>query len=285
MLRGVARQPLADDARRSTASPRSAPTTPVRTVQLVLHYHGARFAGWQRQAAGVRTVQGAIEAVVERLCGAPVTVQGAGRTDAGVHARGQVAGVRVPEKWTPATLRRALNALLPDDVWVAATHEMRPEFHARFSATARRYAYEVGTDDGARSPFRRDRELAYTRPIDRALLDAAAERVVGDHCFRAFAVRGTAPADDEHRCRVHLARWRDRDGGLVFDVEANRFLHHMVRFLVGTMLDVASGKRSLDDVERLLRAADNSEVSTPAPAHALFLDTVTYPPDLYLEPA
>jgi len=261
------------------------PFPPVRTVLLVLHYDGARFAGWQRQAAGIRTVQGAIEQVVERLCGAHVAVQGAGRTDAGVHARGQAASLRVPAKWTSAELRRALNALLPHDVWVAAAHEMHPAFHARFSATARRYAYHVGTDDGVSSPFRRDRELAYARPIDRALLDAAAAQLLGDHCFRAFAVRGTAPADDEHRCRVHLARWTDREGGLVFEVAANRFLHHMVRFLVGTMLDIASGKRPLADVGRLLQARDNSEVSTPAPAHALFLEAVTYPPALYLEPA
>ena len=257
----------------------------MRTVQLVLHYHGARFAGWQRQVEGVRTVQGTIEAVVARLCGEPVNVHGAGRTDAGVHARGQAASLRVPDRWNVAALRRSMNALLPHDVWVAAAHEMRPEFHARFSATARQYAYHVATDDGAASPFRRDRELRVDRALDRARLDAAAERVTGDHCFRAFAVRGTAPVDDEHRCRVHLARWREHEGGLVFEVGANRFLQHMVRFLVGTMLDVASGKRPLDDVERFLGAPDNSEVSAPAPAHALFLDAVTYPPDLYLEPA
>jgi tRNA pseudouridine38-40 synthase len=280
----VAARYVADATQRFPVTSNPIPP-PVRTVQLVLHYDGSRFAGWQRQAEGIRTVQGEIERVLARLCGAHVGVMGAGRTDAGVHARGQAAGVRVPAKWTPSALRRATNALLPSDVWVAAAHEMRADFHARFSATARRYAYHVGTDDGAMSPFRRDRELAHTRPIDRALLDEAAARVVGDHCFRAFAVRGTAPADDEHRCIVRLARWRDREGGLVFDVQANRFLHHMVRFLVGTMLDVASGKRPLDDVERLLRAHDNSEVSTPAPAHALFLDAVTYPPDLYLEPA
>ena len=254
----------------------------MRTVQLVLHYDGARFAGWQRQAEGVRTVQGTIEAVVERLAGVRVTVQGAGRTDAGVHARGQAAGVRVPDKWTPHALRRAMNALLPRDVWIAAAHEMRDDFHARYSAVARCYAYYVGTDEGARSPFRRDRELAFLKPLERALLDEAAARVVGDHCFRAFAVRGTAPPEDEHRCRIGLAEWRDAPGGLVFHVEANRFLHHMVRFLVGTMLDVASGRRPLDDVARLLGASDNSEVSTPAAAHALFLDAVTYPPDLYL---
>ena len=256
-----------------------------RMVQLVLHYDGARFAGWQRQR-DARTVQGELEAVLARLCAGPVPVTGAGRTDAGVHARGQAAGVRVPARWTAAALRRALNALLPADVWVAAAHEMAARFHARFDATARRYAYLVGTEDAAHSPFRRHREWPVTRSIDRARLDAAAAAIVGDHCFRAFAVRGTAPADDHHRCLVTHAAWRAREGGLTFEVEANRFLHHMVRFLVGTMLDVATERRPVSDVHRLLAAETNDGVSPPAPPHALYLDAVRYPADLYLpEPA
>jgi tRNA pseudouridine38-40 synthase len=181
-----------------------------------------------------------------------------------------------------------MNAVLPDDVWVAAAYEMRPRFHARYDAVARRYTYFVGTDDEASSPFRRRRELAYPRPLDHALLDAAAARVLGDHCFRAFAVKGTAPESDDHRCVVTTARWRDRAAeggvGLAFEVEANRFLHHMVRFLVGTMLDVASGRRPLGEIDRLLAASDNTGVSAPVPAHGLHLDKVTYPPELYVDP-
>jgi tRNA pseudouridine38-40 synthase len=169
-------------------------------------------------------------------------------------------------------------------VWVAAAFEMRPRFHARYDAVARRYTYYVGTDDEAASPFRRRRELVHLRPLDRALLDAAAARVVGDHCFRAFAVKGTAPEDDDHRCVVADARWRDRAGGLAFEVEANRFLHHMVRFLVGTMLDVAAGRRPLGDVDALLASSSNAGVSPPAAAHALHLDKVAYPADLYAAP-
>jgi len=253
-----------------------------RTVQLVLHYDGAGFSGWQRQP-DQRTVQAVVEQALERLCGAPVAALGSGRTDAGVHARGQAVGVRVRDKWDPAALHRALNAVLPADVWVAAAREMRPEFHARYSATARRYSYYVGTDDAARSPFRRRYEHAVERPIDRRCLDAAAAALVGDHCFRAFAVRGTAPEHDDHRCTVREAAWHDRarGEGIVLEIEANRFLHHMVRFLVGTMLDVATGRRPLEDVARLLASADNREVSAPAPPHALFLDRVEYPAQLY----
>ncbi len=252
-----------------------------RTVQLVLHYDGSGFSGWQRQP-DQRTVQGVVEAALERLCSTPVGVLGAGRTDAGVHARGQAAGVHVPAKWDPPALRRALNAVLPPDVWVAAAHEMRADFHARYSAVARRYTYYVGTDEEADSPFRRRYELAVRRPIDRGVLETVSRRLVGIHGFRAFAVRGTAPEDDDHRCEVRLARWRDRPGGVAFEIEANRFLHHMVRFLVGTMLDIATGRRPADDLAMLLDAMDNRDVSPPAAAHALFLDAVTYPSDLYL---
>jgi tRNA pseudouridine38-40 synthase len=252
-----------------------------RTVQLVLHYDGSGFSGWQRQPEQ-RTVQGVLEQALARLCGSPTAALGSGRTDAGVHARGQSVGVRVPEKWTPDTLRRALNAVLPEDVWIASAHEMKPEFHARFSATARRYTYHVGTDDGAHSPFRRRTEHPFDFAVDRDSLHSAAALLVGLHSFRAFAVKGTAPERDDHQCDVRVARWVECPGGFVFEIEANRFLHHMVRFLVGTMLDVASGRRALTDVETLLDSSDNQEVSSPAPANALFLEGVEYPSDLYV---
>src|SRR3954471_21816013 len=143
-----------------------------RTVQLVVHYDGAGFSGWQRQPAQ-RTVQGVIEESLARLCGAPISALGSGRTDAGVHARGQAVGVTVPARWESAQLRRAMNAVLPSDVWVAKASEMRPEFHARYSAIARRYGYYVGTDDEANAPFRRRYELAFSRPLDRAVLHHA----------------------------------------------------------------------------------------------------------------
>jgi tRNA pseudouridine38-40 synthase len=254
---------------------------PTRMLQLVLHYDGTGFSGWQRQPDR-RTVQGALEEALSRLCAAPMAALGSGRTDAGVHARGQAVGVRVPDRWTAASLRRALNAVLPDDVWVASAHAMRDDFHARFSATARRYSYYVGTDEDAASPFRRRIEWAVAGPIERDALDDGARLVTGEHCFRAFAVRGTAPASDDHRCRIAEAVWRDRAGGLVLEIEANRFLHHMVRFLVGTMMDTARGKRPRGDLAALLVAGSNDEVSAPAPAHALFLDRVRYPADLYL---
>lgn len=256
-----------------------------RTLQLVLHYDGGEFAGWQVQPER-RTVQGVLEEALAQFCGGPVRVTGAGRTDAGVHARGQVAGITVAERWDAERLRRVLNDKLPRDVWVAAATEMRPDFHARYSASARRYSYAVGLDEGARSPFRRRWEFPWSRALDREALSWCATRLEGTHRFRGFAVRGTAPAHDEHACEVRLARWRSVSGaqseGVVFEIAANRFLHHMVRFLVGTMLDVASGKRPREDFTALLDADRNDEVSPPAPPEGLCLEEVTYPAELYL---
>jgi tRNA pseudouridine38-40 synthase len=178
-------------------------------------------------------------------------------------------------------VRRALNAILPDDIWVGAAHEMQPAFHARYSALTRRYSYRIGTTDVSLSPFRRRWEWYVGDPLDRGVLHQSAEAIVGDHCFRAYAVAGTAPVTDDHRCTVHMARWCERGDALELEIEANRFLHHMVRFLVGTAVDAARGRREADVVAQLLEAGDNSETSAPAPAHALVLERVEYPAELY----
>lgn len=252
-------------------------------MQLVLQYDGSRFAGWQRQPASV-TVQGAIEGVLERLFERPVTLVGAGRTDAGVHARGQAAHVRVPETWNASKLRRALNSLLPPDVWIAQAHNVTDQFHARFSAISRRYTYQLGTDDESASPFRRRYEWKVPwRVLDESALSTAATMLVGEHQFFGFAVRGTAPSTDQHRCTVSTAEWRWDAGRLHFTIEANRFLHHMVRFLVGTMVDIGAGRRGLDSFVELLNSPDNHAVSPPAPSHGLFLEHVSYPAHFYSE--
>ena len=251
-----------------------------RPILLVTQYDGGGFAGWQRQPTS-RTVQGDMEHVLSRLCNQPISAVGAGRTDAGVHAHGQGVGVRVPASWEPASLRRAMNALLPSDIWIESAFRMRPEFHPRRSATARRYGYLVGTDEAARSPFRRRYEWAYGRSLDGTALADEASALRGEHTFRAFAVAGTAPVDDHHRCVIHHAAWRERDGGWLFEVEANRFLHHMVRFLVGTMVEVARGRRPRGTIARLLVQRDNADTSAPAPASGLSLHAVTYPRALF----
>ncbi|MES3032962.1 MAG: tRNA pseudouridine(38-40) synthase TruA [Gemmatimonadota bacterium] len=252
-----------------------------RTFQLVIQYDGEAFAGWQRQPAQ-RTVQGVLEEGLARLTQLHISVIGAGRTDAGVHALGQAASVQVPEKWEPDRLRRALNAVLPRDVRCADVLAMQDAFHARFSATARQYRYLIGTDADAAGPFRYNREWALPHAPDLARLQEEAATVLGEHSFRAFAVKGTAPADDDHRCHVTTCRWEMRPGGLALVIAANRFLHHMVRFLVGTMVEVGTGRRPPGTIAALRLTDENRQVSPPAPACGLYLERVTYPEHLYL---
>jgi tRNA pseudouridine38-40 synthase len=257
-----------------------------RPYLAVVQYDGAQFAGWQRQP-NARTVQAELEAVLERLMGRPSKVTGAGRTDTGVHALGQGVGFLADGRWLadPAGMQRAINALLPRDVWVEQVHPMRPGFDARRSAVARRYRYVIGSDDAAHSPFRRPYEWALGRPLDVALLARAAEVLPGEHDFRGLAATGAGSGRPHYRSRVALAEWAPRtDGaGVTFTIEADRFLHRMVRFLVGAMVDVALGRRPLDDIPRLLVATDNHAASPPAPPQGLYLVAVRYPPDLYDE--
>lgn len=256
---------------------------PERAIQLVVQYDGTDFSGWQVQPAA-RTVQGVLVEAVVRLMGKPLRVTGAGRTDAGVHARGQAAGVTVASHWTPDRLRRAVNQQLPNDVWIADAHEMDPTFHARYSATARRYRYTVGLGTQSHSPFARRFLWPWEGPDpDLSALAWCAEQIVGNHAFLGFAVRGTAPTDDDHRCDVRSCEWAAAGDTITMVVEANRFLHHMVRFLVGTMLDVSTGRRDRDEFVTLLSASANDAVSPPAPASGLVLEHVAYPAHLYVK--
>ena len=248
-----------------------------RRIKLTLHYDGAGFMGWQVQP-GARTVQSELEAALSRLADQTIPVIAAGRTDRGVHATGQVASALVPGKWTAAALRRALNAILPKDIWIAAAMEVPLAFHARYSATARSYVYRVGTSEQAFSPFHVRWCWPLRDPLDGKLLDAAAERLTGRHSFRAFAKVGQPERGE--MCDVQASVWRSWEQGVAFEITANRFLHHMVRYLVGTMVDIARGRRELLDLQLLLDGAAELETSPPAPAEGLFLTAVEYPPEL-----
>lgn len=249
-----------------------------RRIKLTLHYDGAGFLGWQIQP-GARTVQSELEAALSRLADEPISVIAAGRTDRGVHALGQAVSTLVPARWTAAALKKALNAILPDDIWIAAAQEVPHDFHARYSATARSYVYRVGTRPEAFSPFhyrwcwplREGRD-----PVDSAVLNAAAARFVGRHSFRAFAKAGQPERGEI--CEVTESRWVEWECGAEYHVTANRFLHHMVRYLVGTMVEVARGRRAIGEIELLLANTPGLETSPPAPPEGLFLSKVHYPP-------
>jgi tRNA pseudouridine38-40 synthase len=202
-------------------------------------------------------------------------VHGSGRTDTGVHATGQVAAVDLPASWTPEKLHRALDALLPADVWVESVRQVPADLHPRFDAVARTYIYRIGTDASAASPFHRRWCWPLGEPLDLDLLASAAEPIVGRHSFEAFAKSGQPERGD--MCAVSAATWSEWQLGPSFEVTADRYLHHMVRYLVGTMVDVARERRPLADVAALLARAPGLVTSPPAPPEGLFLSHVAYP--------
>jgi tRNA pseudouridine38-40 synthase len=244
-----------------------------RRFKLTLHYDGAGFFGWQVQP-GVRTVQAELEAALSRLRNSPTTVIAAGRTDRGVHATGQVVSASMPAKWSAGELQRALNAILPEDIWISSVDEAPSEFHARYDATSRSYVYRIGTVPEAASPFSRRHCWALGVPLSLARLNEAAQRFVGRHSFRAFAKAGQPERGEV--CTVTASEWRQSAGGVEFHVTADRFLHHMVRYMVGTMVDVARERRPVEDIDALLRGEGGLETSPPAPPEGLFLSHVSY---------
>jgi tRNA pseudouridine38-40 synthase len=237
-------------------------------TKLTLEYDGRDFAGWARQPDR-RTVQEELEralAVVLRRDTVPLTV--AGRTDAGVHAWGQVASYEGP----PAP-PHGLNALLPDDLAVLATETAAPGFSARHDATSRAYCYRV-LARRERSAFERGRALWWPHPLDRGALDACAAALVGTHDFTAFT-----PTETEHmrfERDVWSAAWAVHGELLAFWIEADAFMRNMNRVLVGTMLEVAGGRRSVEDFAALLDGAPRSQAGKTAPPDGLYLAGVGY---------
>lgn len=247
-------------------------------VRLDIAYHGARFHGWQIQPEH-RTVQGVLRRELTRLLGRPVTPVGAGRTDTGVHARGQVAHLDVATWDEVERLQRALDRALPEDVEVRAVRAVSPEFNARFSATSRRYGYRILE---GRDIFDPDCWQIYF-PLDHRAMDEAAGVLIGRHDFSSFC-KTASLKDDGNLCEVDLCRFEWSDGGAMFRIRANRFLHHMVRTIVGTLVEIGRGARPADDMPRILAARDRREAGRMAPARGLFLEEVTYPAHLMHPP-
>jgi tRNA pseudouridine38-40 synthase len=239
--------------------------------RLQVAYDGTDFHGWQRQPAG-RTVQGVLEAALGAVLGAPVTLHGAGRTDAGVHARGQVASFAAESRLPAAALRPALAPHLPRDLRVLAAAAVDAGFDARRSALARRYSYRLlRAEDPLRERFAW-RPRRFPAP---AALAAATAVLEGAHDFSSF--RSAGSSDGTPRCEVRRARWREWEAGLELDIEADHFLYRMVRSLVGTALEVAAAADPAGDMRRVLEACDRSAAGLTAPPQGLCLEEVLYP--------
>jgi tRNA pseudouridine38-40 synthase len=246
-------------------------------VRLKLEYDGTNYSGWQMQS-GQDSIQARLEEALARICGAPVRVRGAGRTDAGVHARGQVAAARLPRPFDPAELARALNAMLPADIVVLEASAADEAFDPRRDARLRIYEYRV-LNQPLRSVFERNSAWLVRDPLDIGAMNTAAGVFAGENDFAAF--RSVGSAEKTTLRRVEVSSWRrDDELHLTYRVEANAFLRHMVRTMVAAMVEVGRGKSAgrppADTVAALLLSRDRALAPPPAPAAGLCLVEVRY---------
>lgn len=242
----------------------------MRCLKLVIEYDGTDFVGWQSQLNG-RAVQDVLIRALHQIIGEEVTLIGAGRTDSGVHARGQVAGFRTGSSITTGKLLQALNGVLPEDVRICAVEEVQETFHARFDARLRRYSYTIAT-----SPIALDRRTCWFAryQLNLELMQRSALQLYGAHDFSAFCKN---EAGVENRlCTVTLSQWSASGSRFVYGIAADRFIHGMVRALVGTMVDIGRGHTPLERLSEIMASRDRSEAGAAAPAHGLCLEEVGY---------
>ena len=240
--------------------------------KLIIQYDGAKFHGWQIQPV-VRTVQGDIEsAILEIYPDQNINLIGSGRTDSGVHAIRQVANVKLEPKLSLENLKMALNSKLKNDVLIESIELSNKKFHARFSAQSRKYKYIIIKKY---SPFKRHYAWHIKWNIDLKLLNQCAKKVIGSHDFSSFCKSNSEVKNKI--CNVIISEWKINDNEITYHIRSNRFLQHMVRYLVGSMIEVARGRYKINDFIRLMKNEQNNLVSVVrAPAKGLYLEEVSY---------
>ncbi len=244
----------------------------MRNIRLLMEYEGTRYAGFQRQANAL-SIQEVIEEALEKITGERISLIGSGRTDAGVHALGQVANFRTESKMPPEAFTPALNSLLPRDIRIKESALADDSFHSRFDAVAKRYRYVIH-NSRIHSAFTRD--LAYLVPyeLDIDLMRSAGKHLIGEHDFKAFSASGSEVVNFTRVVRDFAI---ERCGEYItIDIEANGFLYNMVRIIVGTLIEIGKGRLKQETVEEMLRSGERSLGGPTAPPHGLYLLKVIY---------
>lgn len=242
-------------------------------VKLTIQYDGTRYDGWQRQGNTDNTLQGRLEGVLSRMVGKPVEIQGAGRTDAGVHARGQVASVHLPEGYTPQEVQNYLNRYLPEDVAVVEVVEVGERFHARLSATGKEYRYHIRMGS-VPDVFARKYQYRVEEPLDLAAMERAAGYLTGKHDFRSFC--GNRRFKKSTVREVFHIGVEVCGSDLTLVYRGDGFLYNMVRILTGTLLEVGLGQRTPESMVAVLEARERTAAGKTAPAQGLVLQEVYY---------
>ena len=242
------------------------------TLKLTIEYDGTGYAGWQRQP-NQPTVQAAVEQAIQRITQTHIPVIGAGRTDAGVHALGQVASFRTDKTMPTEEWVRAFNALLPPDISVLSAERMADDFHARYSARGKLYEYRI-LNRMERSALKHTRAWHIRKPLDLAAMLEAASLLIGRHDFSSFQ---GSPTDNENPiCDVRRLELKQEQALIRIEAQADRFLKQMVRAIVGTLVEVGQGKRPPKAMKEILEARDRRAAGPTAPAHGLYLVRVDY---------
>lgn len=244
-----------------------------RNLKLTLSYEGTNYAGFQKQIGNIPTIQETLENAVQRITGETVKLIGAGRTDSGVHARGQVVNFVTQAKLRTDQWIRALNAVLPEDIVITGAFEVDLNFHARFSAKAKTYSYRIYNSE-TRPVFNRNFVYFYRHRLDIEKMQKAAERLIGRLDFRSFQAAGSSVKTTIRT--VHFCRLRQVGPELVFEINADGFLYHMVRNIIGTLILVGNGKLSETEFAEVLHRKDRSFAGPTAPALGLCLEEVIY---------
>ncbi len=245
----------------------------MRTIKLTIEYEGTRYHGWQSQKKHT-TVQRVIEDKLSIILNQPTRVIGSGRTDAGVHALSQVAHFQTKSQMEAADLKRGLNSLLPSDIIIKDVSEERPLFHARYSALRRTYRYLIW-NEALPSIFLTRFAWHVPTPLDIEKMRGASQCLLGTHDFSSFQGAGTKAASPVREIYV-ISIERSERGLIIFTIEASAFLRHMVRNIMGTLLDVGTGKRTVREFHTILKAKDRKKAGKTAPPQGLYLKEVRY---------